>query len=134
MLDTAAHLLDRVIPHIPVRQYVFTFSGRVRWHLAQDPKLAAKALEVCMRVIFAWQRRAGRNQGVVFRAPKRSQSARPDCGTYVDRAKRQLIIPIDSDRGGITSPSGIQGPAAPGFVPQLANRDDRLLLNATLRL
>ncbi len=52
----------------------------------------------------------------------------------VEYSHRESNQPYFSDRGGITSPSGIQGPAASGFVPNLTNRDDRLLVNATLRL
>jgi hypothetical protein len=37
MHDTAAHLVARVIPRVPVRQWVVTFAPRVRYHLAADP-------------------------------------------------------------------------------------------------
>jgi len=43
-------------------------------------------------------------------------------------------VPYFSGHGGITGPSGIQGPAVPSFAPDLVKRDDRLILNATLRL
>jgi hypothetical protein len=50
---------------------------------------------------------------------------------YSHRESNQAYF---SGHGGITGPGGIQGPPVPGFVPDLAKRDDRLLLNATLRL
>jgi len=64
MQDTAAHLVDRVLPHVPVRHFVLTFPRRVRWHLAQDPKLAGQALRLFMRALFADLRRRGRRQGI----------------------------------------------------------------------
>jgi hypothetical protein len=60
MSDVAAHLVDRVIPRVPVRQWVVTFAPRVRYHLAADPKLAAAALTQVLRVIFAFHRRRAR--------------------------------------------------------------------------
>ena len=63
MADTAAHLVDRVLPWAPYRQWVVTFSPRVRYHLAADPKLASLALTESLRAIFAWQRRAARRRG-----------------------------------------------------------------------
>jgi hypothetical protein len=63
MSDTAAHLVDRVIPRVPVRQWVITFAPRVRYHLAADPKLAAAALTQVLRVIFAFHRRRARRLG-----------------------------------------------------------------------
>ena len=52
MADTAAHLVDRVLPYAPYRQWVVTFSPRVRYHLAADPKLASLALTESLRAIF----------------------------------------------------------------------------------
>ena len=63
MHDSAAHLVDRVIPFIPIRQFVLTFSSRVRFHLADDPRLASEALTLLLRVLFAWQRRRARRAG-----------------------------------------------------------------------
>ena len=34
MFDTAAHLVDRVIPRVPIRQWILTFSWQVRYHAA----------------------------------------------------------------------------------------------------
>ena len=71
MHDTAAHLVDRVLPRVPMRQWVATFPRRVRWHLASDPKLAALALREVLRVIFAFQRRRARKHGA---RPSRANS------------------------------------------------------------
>jgi putative OmpL-like beta-barrel porin-2 len=50
---------------------------------------------------------------------------------YVHRESNQLYF---SGHNGITGPSGLQGPFIPTFTPALEKRDDRLMLNATLRL
>ena len=63
MSDTAAHLVDRVLPHCRYRQWVITFPRRVRHHLAADPKLASAALQQGLRAIFAWQRKQARLVG-----------------------------------------------------------------------
>ena len=36
MADTAAHLVDRVIPHVPVRQWVLSLPYALRYRLAYD--------------------------------------------------------------------------------------------------
>jgi hypothetical protein len=67
--DTAAHLVDRVLPHVPVRHLVLTFPRRIRWHLAQDPKLAGQALRLFVRALHADLRRRGRRQGIAGGRP-----------------------------------------------------------------
>lgn len=114
MFDTAAHLVDRVIPRIPVRQWVLTFSRRVRYHLAADPKLASEVITRSLRTLFAWQRRRARALG---ERPSRASS----CGaiTFVQRFNSALelswhlhiLIPE-----GIFVRDGEDRDAAPRFV------------------
>jgi len=52
----------------------------------------------------------------------------------LEYSHRESSQPYFSGHGGITGPSGLQGPAIPTFTPDLQRRDDRLILNATLRL
>jgi hypothetical protein len=75
MNDTAAHVVDRVIPHVPIRQWVVTLPRRVRYHLAADPKLATLALREVTRTLFTFQRRRARRLGV---RPERAHSKRRD--------------------------------------------------------
>jgi hypothetical protein len=63
-LDTAAHLVERVIPRVLVRQWVLSFPRRIRWHLVRDPKLASAALAILLRAILAFHRRRARAAGV----------------------------------------------------------------------
>ena len=39
MADTAAHLVEDVLPHVPVRQWVLSFPHRLRYLLAYHPRL-----------------------------------------------------------------------------------------------
>jgi hypothetical protein len=64
MADTAAHLVDRVIPRVPVRQWVLTFPFPVRFALAYDAKLLGRALTIFIRALFAFQRRRARALGL----------------------------------------------------------------------
>ncbi len=60
MTDTAAYLIDRVIPHEPVRQWVVTFPMRIRYILATNPKLVSSVLGITHRAIEGYlRRRAG---------------------------------------------------------------------------
>jgi len=65
MADTAAHLVDRVLPRAPYRQWVFTVPKRLRLRLARDPAWASWCGTLAVRAIGAWQRRVARARGVV---------------------------------------------------------------------
>jgi hypothetical protein len=60
MHDTAAHLVDRVLPRVPLRQWTLSFPPRLRFALARDARLLGKALGIYVRAVAAWQRRAAR--------------------------------------------------------------------------
>ncbi len=51
MAQTAAHLIDHVIPHVPVRQWVLSLPIPLRLLLAAQPKLVTPVLQVVHRVI-----------------------------------------------------------------------------------
>ncbi len=51
MAQTAAHLVDHVIPHVPVRQWVLSLPIPLRLLLAAQPKLVTPALQVVHRAI-----------------------------------------------------------------------------------
>jgi ribosomal protein S27E len=60
MSETAAFLVDRVLPRVPVRQWVFAFPRHVRYILAKDAKLLGEALRIFIGEIFRdLRRRAG---------------------------------------------------------------------------
>jgi hypothetical protein len=63
MHDTAAHLVERVIPRVPVRQWVLSLPRWARFLLARDPALITRALDIALRGVFAWQRLCARRAG-----------------------------------------------------------------------
>jgi Glycosyl hydrolases family 16 len=64
MCDFAAGLVDRVIPHVPVRQWVLTVPHGLRAKLAFDPALTSVVLRQFIRAVSAWLRRRARRLGV----------------------------------------------------------------------
>ena len=65
MSELAAHLVDRVLPAVPIRQWVFTVPVPVRYQLAFDAGLTRAVLRVCLRTVFGWQRRRAARRGLV---------------------------------------------------------------------
>jgi hypothetical protein len=84
--DTAAHLVDHVLPRVPYRQWVFTFPIPVRLALSRRPHLVSAALQACLRVLFSWQRRRLRRRGI----------KQPSCGaiTFVQRFGSALQLNV----------------------------------------
>jgi hypothetical protein len=62
-VDAAAHLVDAVLPAVPMRQWVLSFPIKVRWVLARRPALVGRALAIFLRALSTWQRRRGRVVG-----------------------------------------------------------------------
>ncbi len=60
MSNTAAHMVDKVLPALPYRQWVLSFPKRVRFLLATDHDLLSRGLDMALRKVFAWQKRAAR--------------------------------------------------------------------------
>ncbi len=51
MAETAAHLVDHVIPRVPVRQWALSFPIPLRFLLAANPHLLSPVLQVVNRAI-----------------------------------------------------------------------------------
>ncbi len=64
MADTAAFLVDQLLPEAPYRQWVLTFPWVLRFRLAVDRALFSALLATFLRTVFAWQRRRGRELGI----------------------------------------------------------------------
>jgi len=69
MTDLAAHLVDRVLPPAPYRQWTLSVPWRLRVVLARDRRLLSRALGCFVRAVFRWQRAQARARGVVGAAP-----------------------------------------------------------------
>src|SRR5438132_5191746 len=64
MADTAAHLVDRVFPHVPARQWVLSLPFALRYRLAYDSELVTAVLGVFIRALFGLYRRMARDYGI----------------------------------------------------------------------
>ncbi len=51
MADTAAHLVDRVFPEVPTRQWVLTLPIPLRYRVAYDRDLCSDVLGVFIRTV-----------------------------------------------------------------------------------
>ena len=85
MADTAAHLVDRVIPEVPVRQWVLSVPFALRYRLAYDSSLVRDVLQIFVRTIFASiRRRAG--------IPASNRQARCGAVAFVQRFSDALNL------------------------------------------
>jgi hypothetical protein len=73
MTERAAHLVDEVIPSVPVRQWVLTLPYRLRYLLAWDHALSRAVLAIHVRALLDFYRRQAQRQGIP--AGRRSQRA-----------------------------------------------------------
>ena len=66
MADCAAHLVDRVMPPAPYRQWTLSLPYDVRLRIGYDKKLLGQVLTVFLRTIFRWQRLQARRAGISY--------------------------------------------------------------------
>jgi hypothetical protein len=64
MCDFAARLRDRVMPSVPIRQWVLTVPYELRAKLAFDPSLTTLVLRELMAAVSSWLRRRARGLGL----------------------------------------------------------------------
>jgi len=87
MAETAAHLVDRVLPAVPTRQWVLSLPFPLRHRLGYDRTLATPLLAAFLRAVFASLRRQARERYGVRRAK---------CGavTFLQRFGRALNLNV----------------------------------------
>ena len=64
MAGTSQFLVDRVIPQVPVRQWVLSLPYVLRYHAAFDGALLGKVLNIFVCAVFRWLRRQARESGI----------------------------------------------------------------------
>jgi hypothetical protein len=64
MAERAAHLVDQVIPDVPVRQWVLSLPHRLRYRLAWDHDLRRRVTAVFLRAVFRLRRDHARAVGL----------------------------------------------------------------------
>ncbi len=87
MADTAAHLVDCVLPEVPIRQWVLTLPYALRYRCAYDARLTSQVLRAFVRSVFA---------GLRQRARDRWNVARGQCGavTFIQRFGSALNLNV----------------------------------------
>jgi len=51
MVMISAHLVDQVLPKVPMRQFVLALPKRIRYHVARDPELFSTVLKIFIKTI-----------------------------------------------------------------------------------
>jgi putative transposase/transposase-like zinc-binding protein len=64
MAERAAHLVDRVLPDVPIRQWVLSLPYRLRYLLAWDHDLCRAVVRVYVRAVLGFLRARARHNGV----------------------------------------------------------------------
>lgn len=64
MTELAAHLVDRIIPVVPVRQWVLSLPHRLRYRLGYDHELCCAVLRVFARALLGHYRTRARERGI----------------------------------------------------------------------
>lgn len=82
--DIAAHLVDRVLPEAPYRQFVLTFPRPLLFLLSVDRAFMTRMLGAYLKTLFAWQRWRGRKAGI--------QDGQTGAVTFVQRFSSALSI------------------------------------------
>jgi hypothetical protein len=86
MANTGAHLVDRVLPDVPLRQYVLSLPHELRMLAALKPAVLGALARMFVEAIF----------GMVQRRARRAGHVRPQCGavTFVQRFGGSLNLNV----------------------------------------
>ena len=132
MAESAAHLVDRVLPEVPIRQWVLTLPYPLRYRCAYDARLTSEVLRAFLRALFTELRRRAR-QHWELRAPQ--------CGavTFIQRFGSALNLNLHFHTlalDGVYAADDATG-ATPRFLPLPPPDDDavaRVLAGTARRL
>ena len=69
MADTAAHLVDHVLPAVPIRQWVLTLPFPLRYRVAFDHQLQSAILPLFLGAVFRWLCMKAKEDGVIDTRP-----------------------------------------------------------------
>jgi hypothetical protein len=118
MVETAAHMVDSILPRVQYRQYVLSVPKRVRWHLRYKPEVTSGLLSVFLRAVETTIRQ--RSPG----APKQARFAAVAFvhrfGSYLNSHVHYHVIVSDGVFSG-------NGDAGADFHPALDLHDEDFL-------
>ncbi len=90
MSDRAAHLVDNVIPAVPIRHWVLSLPPPLRYMLAYDRALCSAVLAAHMRAVFSYLRHKAKCE-LGLRSVKH---AHPGAVTAIQRASSNLALNV----------------------------------------
>jgi hypothetical protein len=119
MSDTAAHLVDRVFPDVPVRQWVLSFPHPLRYRLAYDAPLVSDVLAIFTRTVFA---------SLIQRAREFGAAAKAQCGavTFIQRFGSALNLHLHLHMLAIDGVYAADEDGHPQFQVLLAPDDEEI--------
>jgi len=124
MAQTAAHLVDHVFPHVPVRQVVLSVPKRLRPFLHYRPRTAGAALHILLRALQSTLRQAtptapdSASFGAVSFLHRFGSSLNPHFHFHICVVDG-LFERIDSDQGPENPPAGLRFHQTSALSPQL---------------
>lgn len=110
MADTAAHLVDCVLPEVPIRQWVLTLPYPLRYRCAYDASLTSAVLRAFLRALFPTLRRRAKSQW---------GTPRGQCGsvTFIQRFGSALNLNVHFHTLALDGVYVRDGGHAPRFLP-----------------
>ncbi|MFO0690016.1 MAG: transposase [Myxococcota bacterium] len=125
MADTAAHLVERVLPEVPVRQWVLTLPYPLRYRCAWNSRLTSEVLSAFLRSVFADQRLRARRLFGVRKGQCGSVTFIQRFGSALNLAPHFHSLVLDGVYPGPSHQSGdfvaLPPPLAPGRLEAMAD-------------
>ena len=113
MTERAAHLVDEVLPWVPVRQRVLTVPYRLRYQMAWNHGLSRAVLRVYTRVLGDVYRRGARARGIdggqtgMVTALQRAGDRRSYCDLLHEQSLDRLLRAVQGRRNGAARRSSL---------------------------
>ena len=119
MADTATHLVDRVFPRVPVRQWVLSLPYPLRYWLAYDAQLVTAVLAIFTKTVFASLIRRAEEFGAV-------RSAQCGAVTFIQRFGSALNLNLHLHMLAFDGVYAADENDHPQFQALLAPEDDEI--------
>ena len=138
MAETAAHMVDHVFPHVPVRQFVLSVPKRLRPFLHHRPKTATAVLHILLRALSATLREAcptapaTASMGAVSFLHRFGSSLNPHYHYHLCVVDG-LFERVDADRKSEPPTDSIRFHEATALSPQLLDRLQHTVRSRVLR-
>jgi hypothetical protein len=113
MTERAAHLVDAVLPRVPVRQWVLTMPYRLRYMLAWDHGLSRAVLGVYARVLLDVYTRGAHQRGIrdgrtgTVTVMQRFGNRRSYCDLLHEQSLDRLVRAVQGRRNGAARRSSL---------------------------